>query len=70
MIRAPLLLLAAAALAGCAATGHASRGDEFDTLARECEQRGGTLTRIPGAHHANERANWACELRSGGGRTR
>ena len=62
MTRICLLLLAAGALAACATPGR-PREDSVDQLMAECAARGGILTPIPGAHHGNERANWACEVR-------
>ena len=63
MTRTCLLLLAAATLAACAAPGR-PRDDSIERMTQECAARGGILAPIPGAHHGNERANWACEIRS------
>ena len=70
MNRTLLLILAAASLAGCAAGGPSQRLSELDAMTRECSERGGILMPIPGAHHGNERANYSCEIRGGGTRTR
>lgn len=60
-----LVLGAAAILAGCASTTNAGpeREREYDRLVRECQERGGILTPIPGAYSPNEAANYACEIR-------
>lgn len=62
-MRYALVLMAAATLAACASTTGHSGKSEYERLEKECRERGGILTPIPGAHNANEAANYACEIR-------
>ncbi|MBS0295682.1 MAG: hypothetical protein JSR45_05175 [Proteobacteria bacterium] len=65
-MRASLALLATLTLvAGCASnpSPSADNNADYNRISESCKARGGMLTPIPGAHNANEAANYACEFR-------
>jgi hypothetical protein len=65
-MRASLPLLAALTLVAGCATGPNDKADnnaDYNRISKSCQDRGGMLTPIPGAHDSNEAANYACEFR-------
>ncbi|HEX8570146.1 MAG TPA: hypothetical protein VF699_09535 [Caulobacteraceae bacterium] len=60
------LALSAALLGACAMTPPTGQGNqEYAQLKTECDAKGGILVTIPGANSTHDRANYACDIKSG-----
>ena len=58
--------LTAALLGACAMTPASGEGSqEYAQLKAECDAKGGILVTIPGATSERDRANYACDIKSG-----
>ncbi|MFN3815686.1 hypothetical protein [Brevundimonas sp.] len=64
-----LAVTLAATLAACASTGGGETYQQaYDALNATCQERGGILTPLAGAHTGRPNTDYACEIRGGGGR--